>query len=191
MYFLKPYLYKTSAMKTLKRILLGIGAFIALILIIALFVKKDFAAERTVVINKPNQEVFDYVKLFKNQSNWSTYVQADPDIKLSYQGTDGTVGSVMSWESKMMGNGEQEIKKIEEGQRLDIELRFKGMMASTSPSYLTTKVLSDSTTQVVWGMSGKMAYPMNLMRLFMSMDEMIGNEYQKSLDNLKVALEKQ
>lgn len=183
------FVQKKSAMKTLKRILLVIGIFLALILIVALFVKRDFAAERTIVINKPNQEVFDYVKLFKNQRNWSTWVRNDPDIKLSYQGTDGTVGSVMSWESKMMGNGEQEIKKIEDGQHIDIDLRFKGMMGSTSPSYLTTKVLSDSTTQVVWGMSGKMAYPMNLMGLFMSMDDMIGNEYQKSLDNLKVTLE--
>lgn len=181
---------KKLVMKTLKRILLGIGIFIALILIVALFVKRDFATERTVVINKPAQEVFDYVKLFKNQSHWSTYVQADPEIKLSYKGTDGTVGSVFSWESNMMGNGEQELIKMDEGQRLDIELRFKGMMASTSPSYLTTKVLSDSTTQVAWGMSGKMAYPMNIMGLFMSMDDMIGNEYQKSLDNLKVVLEK-
>lgn len=177
-------------MKALKSILLGIVALIALVLIIALFVKKDFAVERSIAINKPNQEVFDYVKMLKNQKNWSSFSQADPDIKEWYKGTDGTVGAVYGWESKMMGNGEQVITKIAEGERVDIDLHFKGMMGGISPAYLATKVLSDSTTQVTWAMSGKMNYPMNFMGLFMSMDEMIGTEYQKSLAQLKDVLEK-
>ena len=177
-------------MKTLKRILLGIVALIALVLSIALFVKKDFAVERSITINKPNQEVFDYVKMLKNQKNWSTYSQADPEMKEFYKGTDGTVGAVYGWESKMMGNGEQVITKVVEGERVDIDLIFKGMMGGTSPAYLATKVLSDSTTQVTWAMSGKMNYPMNFMGLFMSMDDMIGTKYQKSLEQLKSLIEK-
>lgn len=177
-------------MKALKKILLGIVALIALVLIIAIFVKKDFAVERSITINKPNQEVFDYVKMLKNQKNWSSYSQADPDMKEWFKGTDGTVGAVYGWESKMMGNGEQVITKIAEGERVDIDLIFKGMMGATSPAYIATKVLSDSTTQVTWAMSGKMNYPMNFMGLFMSMDDMIGTEYQKSLEQLKGILEK-
>lgn len=38
-------------------------------------------------------------------------------------------------------------------------------------------------------MSGHMHYPMNFMQVFMSMDEMIGTEYQKSLITLKGILE--
>lgn len=177
-------------MKALKKILLGIVALIALVLIIALFVKKDFAVERSITINKPNQEVFDYVKMLKNQKNWSTYSQADPEMKEFFKGTDGTVGAVYGWESKMMGDGEQVITKVAEGERVDIDLIFKGMMGGTSPAYIATKVLSDSTTQVTWAMSGKMNYPMNFMGLFMSMDNMIGTEYQKSLEQLKGVLEK-
>lgn len=177
-------------MKALKRILLGIVALIALVLIVALFVKKDYAVERSITINKPNQEVFDYVKMLKNQKSWSTWSQSDPNMKEWYKGTDGTVGAVYGWESKMMGNGEQVITKIAEGERVDIDLIFKGMMGATSPAYIATKVLSDSTTQVTWAMSGKMNYPMNFMGLFMSMDDMIGTEYEKSLEQLKEVLEK-
>jgi hypothetical protein len=50
--------------------------------------------------------------------------------------------------------------------------------------------INDSTTQVKWGMSGKMTYPMNFMQVFMSMDDVIGKEYQKSLIQLKEVLEK-
>ena len=49
-------------MKTLKKILLVIAIIIAIPLVIALFVKREYSIERTITINKPKQEVFDYVK---------------------------------------------------------------------------------------------------------------------------------
>ncbi|MFN0034397.1 MAG: SRPBCC family protein [Saprospiraceae bacterium] len=178
-------------MKILKKILVALGILIAIPLIVALFMSKDYKVAREITINKPKQEVFDYVKYLKNQNNYSTWNMMDPKMKQTYTGTDGAVGFVSAWESEVMGNGEQEIKKITEGERIDAELRFKGMFASTSPAFMTTEAVSDSTTKVKMGMSGHMAYPMNFMQVFMSMEEMIGTEYEKSLANLKGILEKQ
>jgi hypothetical protein len=48
-------------MKVLKKLLVGLVALVALVLIIALFVKKDYAVEREVTINKPKAEVFEYL----------------------------------------------------------------------------------------------------------------------------------
>ena len=39
-------------------------------------------------------------------------------------------------------------------------------------------------------MSGEMNYPLNIMRIFMNMSEVIGKDFQTGLDNLKVILEK-
>ncbi len=178
-------------MKILKKILIALGILIAIPLILALFMSKDYALEREITINKPRQEVFDYVKYLKNQNNYSTWNMMDPQMKHSYTGTDGTVGFTAAWESEMMGNGEQEIKKLTEGARIDGELRFKGMFGSVAPVYMTTESVNDSTTTVKWGMNGHMAYPLNFMQVFMSMEEMIGKEYAKSLSNLKAILEKQ
>jgi hypothetical protein len=55
---------------------------------------------------------------------------------------------------------------------------------------MTTESMSDSSTKVKWGFNGSMAYPMNLMLLFMDMEEMLGNDLQQGLDNLKAVLEK-
>lgn len=178
-------------MKILKKVLIALGILIAIPLLVALFMSKDYALEREVTINKPKQVVFDYVKYLKNQNNYSTWNRMDPDMKQSYRGTDGAPGFVSAWESKMVGDGEQEIKKITEGERVDTELRFKGMFAAISPAYMTTEAVSDSVTKVKWGMEGHMAYPMNFMQVFMSMEDMIGTEYEKSLLTLKGILEKQ
>lgn len=177
-------------MNILKKILIGLGILIAIPLIVALFMSSDYSVKREITINQPKQVVFDYIKYLKNQNNFSTFATADPNMKTSYQGTDGEVGFVSAWESDMMGNGEQVITKITDGARFDTELHFKGMFGSTAPAYILTETVSDSTTKVTWAMSGKMVYPLNFMQVFMSMDDVIGTEYGKSLVILKGILEK-
>lgn len=180
-------------MRILKFIGLGLLALVALLLVAALFVSKDYRVEREVVINKPVSEVFAYVKLLKNQHNWSTWTMMDPKMTSEFRGTDGTIGFVSGWKGdpNNVGTGEQEIKKITEGSRIDYEIRFLEPMVSTSPVWLTTDSIAAGQTRVVWGMSGHTAYPMNLMMSLMGVSDFIGAEYQKSLGNLKGILEKQ
>jgi len=177
-------------MKILKRLLFIILGLVALLLIVALFVKKDFSITREVVINKPVTEVFNYVKYLKNQDNYSVWNQIDPAMKKSYTGTDGAVGFIYAWDSenKNAGQGEQEIKAIKENQRVDVEVRFKKPMEGTNNSSIITTALGDSQTKVEWGFYGTSPYPMNLLNL--CMDGMIGGDLQQNLNNLKSLLEK-
>ena len=178
-------------MKILKTILITVGILIAIPLIVSLFVKKDYEVEREITINKPKEEVFDYVKLLKNQNNYSKWATMDPDMKKTYRGTDGSVGFVSAWESdnKDVGKGEQEIKKITEGERIDFELRFFEPFESTEPAYMTTESVSENQTKVRWGFNGHMDYPMNIMMLFMDFEKIIGDDLDTGLKNLKSVLE--
>jgi uncharacterized protein YndB with AHSA1/START domain len=180
-------------MKLLKIVLIGIAAIIALALIVAAFTKKDYAVVREITINKPKQEVFDYVKFLKNQDNYSKWAMMDPNMKKTYTGTDGTVGFVSAWDSqeKNVGAGEQEIKGITNGERIDFELRFKRPFEATDYAYMTTEDAGNNQTKVKWGFNGKMKYPMNLMLLCMDMDKMLGKDLDTGLSNLKSILEKQ
>ncbi|HVF81982.1 MAG TPA: SRPBCC family protein [Flavisolibacter sp.] len=179
-------------MKILKRVLLIIALIIGIALLAALFVKKDMDAVREVTINKPKQEVFNYVKYLKNQEAYSKWEKMDPAMKKEYRGTDGTVGFVSAWDSEKgeVGKGEQEIKGIAEGERLDTELRFIEPMESTATSSITTETVSPNATKVKWAFHGKMNYPFNLMGVFMNMEKMIGDDFQTGLNNLKTVLEK-
>ena len=180
-------------MKILKRILLIVAIIIGVALIAALFVKKDMDAVREVTINKPKQEVFNYVKYLKNQEAYSKWEKMDPAMKKEYRGTDGTVGFISAWDSEKgeVGKGEQEIKGITEGEKLDTELRFMEPMESTATSSITTESVSPNATKVKWAFKGKMNYPFNLMGVFMDMENMIGDDFQTGLNNLKTVLEKQ
>ena len=179
-------------MKILRVIVGGIVLIIAVLLIVALFVKKDYAVEREITINKPKSQVFDYIKLLRNQDLYSVWLKRDPAAKKEYKGTDGTVGFVAAWSSnnKDVGKGEQEIAKIVEGERIDMKLRFKEPFEANDDAYMLTESVSETQTKVRWGFKGSMKYPMNLMLLCMDMEGMLGKDLQKGLDDLKVILEK-
>jgi len=180
-------------MKILKIILFVIIGIIALVLIVALFVEKDYAVVRQVVINKSKTEVFEFTKYLKNQSRYSVWATADPNMKKDFRGTDGEVGFVSAWDSEMkeVGKGEQEIVKIIDGERIDYELRFIKPFEAKDLAYMTFETTGDSSTIVKWGFDGHMAYPSNMMLLFMDFDAMLGKDLEAGLQNLKVLLEKE
>lgn len=178
-------------MKILKRIFLAILILIGLFLIAAAFMKKEYAIEKEVTINQSKDSVFNYVKMMKNQNIFSVWNRRDPNSKRIYKGTDGEVGFIYSWNGNdEVGEGEQEIKKIVNGERIDFELRFKRPFEANDNGYFITESLSPNQTKVIWGFSGKMPYPMNAMMPLMGMEEMLGADLQKGLNDLKIVLEK-
>lgn len=174
-------------MKTLKRILIILAIIIAIPLIAALFVKREFTSERQITIDKPREEVFDYIKHLNNQKNYDTWHKMDPEAQTTTRGTDGTVGFVYAWDGEKIGKGEQEITNIEENERVDTELRFKTPFESTASCYLITEAQGPNQTVVKWGISGKSPYPFNLMGLFFDM----GDDFDEGLKGLKTVLENQ
>ncbi|MEM6299525.1 MAG: SRPBCC family protein, partial [Bacteroidota bacterium] len=149
-------------MKILK-IIGGLIAFaVVAFLVTGLFVKKEYAVVCSTVIQKPKNEVFDYVVLLKNQDNYSVWAKMDPNAINTYEGTDGKTGFTMKWTSENpdVGSGEQEIVNISYGDRIDYALRFKAPFESESDSYMATESVSDNETRVSWSVSGDMPYPM-------------------------------
>lgn len=179
-------------MKILKGILLAIVAIVVLVLIVALFVKSDYSVKRSIVINKPKTDVFNYIKYLKNQNDYSKWARMDPNMKKEFRGTDAQPGFVSAWESDRdsVGKGEQEIKKIDAGKRIDYEIRFIKPFASVAPAYMATDSIDSMQTKVTWAFEGHMPYPMNIMQVFMDMDKLIGADLQTGLNNLKTILEK-
>ena len=112
-------------------------------------------------------------------------------MKKEFRGTDGSVGFVYAWDgNKQAGKGEQELKGIREGERIDVEVRFIKPFEGIATTPFTTKPISENETLVTWGMTSTLKYPMNLMLLFMNMDKLLGKDLETSLLTLKKILEK-
>ena len=175
-------------MNTLFIILLVIAAIIALPLILALFVKKDYHIEEQVTISKRVPEVFNYIKLVRNQEHYSKWVMADPNMKKTLTGTDGTPGFIYAWDStdNNVGAGAQEITALHDN-TLNTEIRFIRPFQGTSYVTMKAEPSGSDDTRVTWSMAGKSKYPMNIMNLFMG--KMLHRDMQISLQNLRNILE--
>lgn len=169
-------------------IVLGI---IALFFILASIAGKEMKIEKSITINLPKQQVFDFVKYVKNHDQFNVWAMMDPDMKREYRGTDGTVGFVFAWDSskkKNVGAGEQEIKKIEDSS-IEHEIRFIRPMQNVAKGIFTFQSISDKQTEVKWGFYGQMKFPMNLLKSIF--EKGLGKNLEIGLFKLKTVLEKQ
>ncbi len=175
-------------MKIIKKIILGIIALIALLLVVALFIPNDYTVSVSTLINKPKSVVFDYVKLIKNQEKYSIWVMQDPNIVMNYQGKDGTVGFKASWTSKddNVGEGSQQITAVTED-RIDVDLHFERPMKGDSKAATIVETVSENQTKVTAEFYGHAAYPMNLMSIIGK--KIITDAQTQNLANLKKILE--
>ncbi len=175
----------------LKIVLIGLVAFIGLVTVLGIVAPRDMKIEKSIVINQPKDKVFEYLRYLKNGSEWSPWEKKDPHMVKTCRGVDGQVGAVGAWSgNNEVGVGEQEIKAITEGQRIDTELRFQKPMKTTSQGYLITESLGEVQTKVTWGMTGRSSFPGNVICLVMHMNKKVGGEFESGLASLKTILEK-
>ncbi len=178
-------------MALLKKILFVVLGLFLLLFLSGLFMRKDYSIEREVIINKPNDSVFSYIKLLKSQEKFGSWFLLEPKMEKNFSGVDGTVGAILSWKSDNMlvGVGEQEIVKITPSKRVDFELRFTKPFEAKDKAYFITEAISSNATKIKWGFSGHMNYPVNMMLTLFNADEQLSNDLQKGLNGLKNILE--
>ena len=171
-------------------IVYGLLAVVLLIVLLTQIAPKNYHVNRSIVVNRPIAEVFNYLKFIKNQDEWSPWKKKDPNMKQEHIGTDGDVGFIAKWEgNKDVGTGEQEIKRIVENETIESELRFFKPWKSQSDAYINVETLSDTETKVTWGFSGINKPPSNIFFLFFNIDKTVGKDFEEGLSDLKVILE--
>ena len=167
-----------------------LAGIVLLILFLGLIAPKGYNVSRSIEIAKPQAEVFNNIRFLKKQDEWSPWNKKDPNMKKEFKGTDGEVGATSHWiGNKDVGEGEQEITKIVEGERIESELRFLKPWKSTSDAFITTEALGSDKTKVTWGFSGKNKFPTSIFMLFMNMDKAVGGDFEEGLASLKSILE--
>lgn len=141
-------------------------------------------------IGKPSQVVFDYLKLTRNQDNFSVWNMADPGMKKEQSGTDGEVGFIYRWDSqnKNVGAGEQETTAVIPGKRIDSAIRFFRPMQNTGTTSFIISETGSNSSRVEWIFDSPSKFPMVLFAPIFK--KMLGKDLEKGLANLKGILER-
>ncbi|HKY62880.1 MAG TPA: SRPBCC family protein [bacterium] len=169
----------------LKKTLLGLAVILALFVIIVATRPATFQVTRSISVAAPPEAVFAQVNDLHRWAVWNPWGKLDPAMKVGYEGPAAGTGAVYSWVgNSQVGEGKMTILESRPNERIRIQLDFYKPMAGTSLAEFTFKPEGEKTT-VSWSVSGKNNFIAKAMGLFMNMDKMIGDQFDKGLADLK------
>ncbi len=91
------------------RFLYILGGIVVLLILLLIIASKNYHVQRSIVVDRPVNEVFNYIKFIKNQDEWSPWKKRGLNMFQNFDGTDGEVGFISKGEE--IGMSEQENKK--------------------------------------------------------------------------------
>jgi hypothetical protein len=158
---------------------------IAAVLIIAAIKPDTFRVQRSASMKAPAEKIFAQIQDFHNWGSWSPWEKLDPQLKRTYSGADKGLGAIYEWEgNKQVGKGRMEITEATPSSKIGIKLDFFKPFEAHNTAEFTLGAQGDST-EVNWAMNGSQPFLFKVMTLFMSIDKMIGKDFEAGLANLK------
>jgi hypothetical protein len=178
-------------MKKVLLIILGlVVAFVAIVLIIASTKPNSFQVKRTVSIQAKPEMIYPFIVDFHKWNAWSPFDKLDPDMKRIFSGPESGEGSMYSWNgNKKAGAGAMEIEKADVPSKVTIKLDFLKPFKSQNMIEFSL-VPNGELTDVTWAMYGPSPFMSKVMQVFISMDKMVGKDFETGLHNIKVVAEK-
>ena len=173
----------------LKKILLFFLLVVAVLVVVIAMQPSEFRIERSTTIAAPPADVFAQVNDFHNWQAWNPWGKIDPAMKETFEGPASGVGAGYSWTGNDdVGEGKMTIAESKPNDLIRVDLHFIKPMEGTSVAEFTFKPQGDGT-QVTWSMAGHKNFMSKAFCLFVNMDKMIGDEFEKGLADMKTATE--
>lgn len=169
-----------------------IGVLAGLVVIAVLFVAATkpptFHVERSTTIAAAPEKINPLVNDFHNWDRWSPWANLDPKVRVKYSGAPAGQGAVYEWDgNSKVGKGRMEIVAVQPTQT-SIKLDFLKPFESHNQSNFILQP-QGTITLVTWTMDGPNTYTGKLMSIFVSMDKMIGGDFERGLGKLKAEAE--
>ncbi|WP_088287110.1 SRPBCC family protein [Ideonella sp. A 288] len=174
----------------LKTIGLVIAAAVAALLGFAATRPDSFEVQRRTSIQAPPDKVFALLDDFHRFPEWSPWEKLDPGMTRTHGGSPRGVGATYEWSGNdQVGAGRMEITGVQAPAQVTVKLDFLRPFESRNTTVYTLRPKGGGT-EVTWSMSGPMPFVSKLMSVFVSMDAMIGKDFEAGLANLKALAEK-
>lgn len=147
-----------------------------------------YSVSRSVTVAAPSAQVHALVDDFHAWPRWSPWEGLDDDLERHYSGPDRGVGAAYSWQgNRKAGAGSMEITSST-AEAVGVALEFLKPFRSSS-AVTFHLVPSGAGTEVTWQMTGEQTGLMGVFGKVVSMDRLIGKDFEKGLAQLKAAAE--
>ena len=170
-------------------IALGIITVLILgVLVVAAMKPDEFRVQRSARINAGAERIAPHINDFSQWVKWSPYDSLDPNMKKTLTGSAAGRGAIYEWEGNAKaGKGRMEILDSS-ADHIGIQLTFeKPFRAHNLAEFALSPV--GSGTEVTWSMHGPRPFASKLMSIFINMDNLVGRDFERGLQNLKSVAE--
>lgn len=149
-----------------------------------------FRIERSLPVKAPAGKVFALINDFHHWPSWSPWEKMDPAMKKTHSGSASGSGAVYEWQgNNKVGQGRMEITGAVANSKVTIKLDFYKPFEAHNTTEFTLVPQGESVT-VTWAMFGPQPFMAKLMGVFMSMDKMVGKDFEAGLAAMKAVAEK-
>ena len=166
------------------KILIGLAVVIIIFVIVVALQPASFRVVRSATIAAPPARVFEEVNDLHKWEAWSPWAKIDPACKMTYEGPAAGNGTSMAWVGNSnVGAGRMTITDSRPSELIRIRLDFEKPFKGTNTAEFTFAPKGDQT-QVTWSMWGEKNFITKAIGLFVSMDKMIGGNFEQGLGQL-------
>lgn len=175
-----------------------------------------YAASRSILVQAPPERIFVELVDFRRWRDWSPWEGVDPAMRRTYSGPKSGVGAGYAWDgNSKAGEGSMQITAVEPPRSVHIDLHFekpfpadnrirldlepqepgsgyasKSGSGSAADSGSGPGSGSGASTLVTWSMEGEHTGVMRVLGRVMSMDRLVGKDFEKGLARLKALVER-
>jgi len=173
----------------LKIVLIALAIVIVVFVVIVALQPSQFRVARSATVSAPPAALFAQVNDFHKWEAWNPWGQIDPAMKQTYAGAPAGVGAIYTWNgNKEVGQGRMTILESRPNGLVRVKLEFFKPFAATNTAEFTFQPEGNQTA-VTWRMTGEKNFMAKAIHLFMSMDRMIGGQFEKGLAQMKAIAE--
>jgi hypothetical protein len=173
----------------LKKILIAVAIIAVVFVIVVALQPADFRIVRSANMAAPAPAVFAQVNDFHNWEAWSPWAKLDPAAKSTFEGPPAGTGAIFRWAGNSeVGEGSMTITDSRPSELIRIKLEFLRPFAATNTAEFAFKPEGNQTV-VTWSMEGQNNFIAKAFCLFMNMDKMVGDQFEKGLASMKSVVE--
>lgn len=168
-----------------KKILIALLVLIVALVAVIATRPATYQVTRSELVAAPVDVVFAQVNDFHNWAQWSPWDKLDPKMTKTYSGPSSGKDATYHWVGNdKVGEGEMKIRESVPNEKVDIQLNFIKPFVSSADTLITVAP-EGAGSKVTWTMSGKNNFMSKAFSMVMSMDKMIGADFEKGLAAMK------
>ena len=165
-----------------QKFLYVIGAVVAGLIVIGLFLPRHSRVEVSTLIDAPPATVFALVNDFRRVDLWSPRTATDPNARVVFSGPDRGVGATVTWDGVVVGSGTQTI--VESRSNEHVTTTINPGEPGEARTWLDIE-REDGSTRVTWGFAHD--HGLNLVGRYFALllSGVVKREYDRGIAALK------